>query len=99
VKKEGRDRARLADRGKKRRTKTLSAIRYRRSGGKRNSYQFSVVSEERKRQSPGRVGVNADAENAREHRAEKGKEKAYAEVTKNTGVAEKRNPRARTLRG
>jgi hypothetical protein len=30
---------------------------------------------------------------------EKGDEKAYAEVTENTEVAEKRNPRAQTLRG
>ncbi len=63
--------------------------------GKVISYQFSVVSKERKRQSPERVEVNADAQKEEE----KSKDKAYAEVTENTEVAEKRNPRAQTLRG
>src|SRR5208337_1127906 len=49
--------------------------------GKVISYQFSVVSKERKRQSPDRVGVNADAENAegRRERRSKGLRRVHRE--------------------
>jgi ribosome assembly protein YihI (activator of Der GTPase) len=49
--------------------------------GKVINYQFSVVSNERKRESPDRVGVNADAENSegRRERQRKGLRRGHRE--------------------